>query len=177
MSAFANENPADHIDARIEKLFRNERSGLMRFLARRMGPTDDAHDVLQEAFARLLSSRPPALAERPEAYLQQVVRNVLIDRFRRGQSTPPSDPLWEDNDAALGVEPRQEWAIEASDAMKRYRAVLEELPARTREIFELNRTDELTYQQIAGRYGVTVKAIEYHMSKALQRLHQAFYDE
>ncbi|TCM26153.1 RNA polymerase sigma factor (sigma-70 family) [Novosphingobium sp. ST904] len=61
--------------------------------------------------------------------------------------------------------------------MEKYRRVLGDLPPRTREIFELNRVDALTYHEIAARYGVTVKAIEYHMSKALQHLHQAFYGE
>ena len=165
------------IDVKIEHLFRREHTKLVRYLRRRTDRHEDVQDILQEAFARLLASRPSGLTERPEAYLQRVVRNVLIDRFRRNQTAPAPVPMLDDEDPALGVEPQQSWAIEAEDAMEQYRRALLELPERTREIFELNRAEALTYAEIAARYGVTVKAIEYHVSKAIHHLHQAFYGE
>lgn len=178
MSGASGKAPAAaNVDFTIEKLFRDERRGILRYLSRRVEGQDDAQDVLQEAFVRLVSARPAALVERPEAYLQRIVQNVVIDRFRRSRSQPVTGPLWDDDDAVMSIAPQQSWAIEAEDAMEKYRHVLAELPTRTREIFELNRVDALTYPEIAARYGVTVKAIEYHMSKALQQLHQAFYGE
>lgn len=178
MSRASGKTPAStNIEFTIEKLFRDERRGILRYLSKRVEGQEDAQDVLQEAFVRLVSARPAALAERPEAYLQRIVQNVVIDRFRRSRKLPVTGPIWDDDDAAMSIAPQQSWAIEAEDAMDKYRRVLDELPTRTREIFELNRVHALTYPEIASRYGVTVKAIEYHMSKALQQLHQAFYGE
>ncbi|WP_165913359.1 MULTISPECIES: RNA polymerase sigma factor [unclassified Novosphingobium] len=178
MSGGSGKAPASSsIEFAIEKLFRDERRGILRYLSKRVDGQDDAQDVLQEAFMRLVLAKPAALNERPEAYLQRVVQNVVIDRFRRSRNQPVTGPLWDDDDVAISVAPQQGWALEAEDAMEKYRRVLGDLPPRTREIFELNRVDALTYHEIAARYGVTVKAIEYHMSKALQHLHQAFYGE
>ena len=45
--------------------------------------------------------------------------------------------------------------------------ILEELPARTKEVFLLNRMDGLTYTQLATRFGVSVGTIEKQVSRAL----------
>ena len=47
---------------------------------------------------------------------------------------------------------------------------LEELPERTREIFELNRQEGLKYREIAERLSISVKTVEAHMGKALKAL-------
>ncbi len=45
--------------------------------------------------------------------------------------------------------------------------ILEELPARTKEVFLLNRMDGLTYTQLATRFEVSVGTIEKQVSRAL----------
>ena len=47
---------------------------------------------------------------------------------------------------------------------------LEELPERTREIFELNRQKGLKYREIAEQLSISVKTVEANMGKALKAL-------
>jgi RNA polymerase sigma-70 factor (family 1) len=49
------------------------------------------------------------------------------------------------------------------------------LPAKTREIFLLNREEGLTYSEIAIKLGLSVKTVEYHISKALKILNRMAY--
>jgi RNA polymerase sigma-70 factor (ECF subfamily) len=49
--------------------------------------------------------------------------------------------------------------------------VIERMPPRRREAFLLCRIEELTYAQAGRRMGVTVHAIEKHMSAAMAQLH------
>lgn len=49
------------------------------------------------------------------------------------------------------------------------------LPARQRQVFILNREEGLTYQQIAVQLGISVSAVEKHMSAALRTLRGTMY--
>jgi RNA polymerase sigma-70 factor, ECF subfamily len=47
---------------------------------------------------------------------------------------------------------------------------IEELPEKCREIFLMNRYEQLKYQEIADKLQISVKTVETQMSKALQRM-------
>jgi RNA polymerase sigma-70 factor (ECF subfamily) len=49
-------------------------------------------------------------------------------------------------------------------------AAIRELPEKCREIFTLNRYEDLKYQQIADKLQISVKTVETQMSKALQHM-------
>ena len=57
--------------------------------------------------------------------------------------------------------------MEASDVIRRYEQALAELPARTREVFRLSRQEDLAYEEIAERLGITKRMVKYHLRKAL----------
>ena len=67
----------------LERLYRTQSPRLLRFFARRASD-QDADDLVNDAFVRF--ARAPAVnngdVERPEAFLQQVAKNVLRDRAR-----------------------------------------------------------------------------------------------
>ncbi|MGC4035848.1 MAG: RNA polymerase sigma-70 factor [Chitinophagaceae bacterium] len=60
--------------------------------------------------------------------------------------------------------------INAKDFEKHLRNALLKLPEQCRTVFQLNRMEELTYNEIAKRLNISVKTVEAHMSKALKRL-------
>jgi RNA polymerase sigma-70 factor (ECF subfamily) len=47
-------------------------------------------------------------------------------------------------------------------------SVLGSIPEGSREVFMMNRIEDLKYKDIADRLGISVKAVEKRMSKALQ---------
>lgn len=156
----------------VADLFKRERPRCARRLRPLVRDADDAADLLQDAFERLVSLRRPDALQSPEAYLQRVVRNLVIDRARRAQCRPSNFvPL--DEASLPHVEPLQEQALEANDLMRRYRDAVSALTPRTREVFLLHRVDELTYREIASRLGITVATVEYHISRALVHLDKA----
>lgn len=159
----------------LDRLFRSESPGLARFVRSRLGRDEEVQDLVQEAFACLAAARPSVLHERPEAYLQRIARNLLFTRYRRSATRRTMRHVDLDEAMTVSVPPDQEWAIEADDAQRRYLAVLNDLAPQTREIFLLHRIDGRSYTQIAEHMGLSVKTIEYHMSRALAHLHQAFY--
>jgi RNA polymerase sigma-70 factor (ECF subfamily) len=51
---------------------------------------------------------------------------------------------------------------------------LASIPEGPREVFLMNRIEELSYSEIADRLGLSVKAIEKRMSEALRVLREKF---
>ena len=59
---------------------------------------------------------------------------------------------------------------------ERLKNAIDSLPDVIRESFVMNRIEGLTYKQIAEKEGVTVKAIEYRISKSLTILRELLKD-
>jgi RNA polymerase sigma factor (sigma-70 family) len=155
----------------IEGLFRSQTPQLLRFLARRTNRPEDAADILQEAFLRLtrLITLGPAPA-RPEAYLQQIVSNLLRDASRRRVSR--SEALHGPLDAQPMVDPAPGPValVEARELLCAYEACLLRMRPKTRHIFLLHRRDGLTYAQIAVEAGLSVSGVEKQMMKAIAHI-------
>ena len=64
---------------------RNFRSALVHYFRRRVGSGDEAEDLAQEVFARMLRRGDVAAIDDVRAYLFEIAASVLIDRGRRGK--------------------------------------------------------------------------------------------
>lgn len=64
----------------------------------------------------------------------------------------------------------------SEELRQRIISLINSLPERTREVFELNRLEEKTYQEISDQLGISVKGVEYHISKALKILRENLKD-
>jgi len=137
-------------------------------LLRRTAEREDAADLLQETFLRLIKmASVDALPIRPEAYLQRIASNLLRDRARRSISR--ADDLHEplDEQSLADGRPGPGTVLEIQDLVNQYEAALAKLRPKTREIFLLHRRDGLTYVQIAAEAGLSVSGVEKHMMKAI----------
>lgn len=149
-------------------LYRECAPKLRRRIRGRVGSDDEASDLVQDAFARLLGARPTEGLRAPGAFLNRIVRNLLIDRSRRLSARPPHVPL--DTEAEFAVAPEQAEFIELEQMRRRYRDVVETLPPRMREVFVLHRIDGLSYKQIATRLDISVRTVEWHIAEAIVRI-------
>ena len=60
-----------------------------------------------------------------------------------------------------------EYLLELKEFDKKLQKAIADLPGKCRPVFLMNRIDGMTYRQIAENTGVSVKAVEKQMSKAL----------
>jgi len=149
---------------------------LVRFFRRRGYTPDAAEDGAQEVFVRMLGLGDSAHIDNPEAYLFRVASTVMTDRARRDGVRHASRHESADDLSIAGEEPSPERVLSDRQQLERLRAVLDEMPARRREILMLSRMDGLSYSQLAARYGVTVSAIEKQMMKAIAHMHRRMGD-
>ena len=152
---------------RVDLLYRDQARRLGRRLRAQVGSTEEASDLVQDAFARLLGSRSLDRLRQPEAFLNRIVRNLLIDRSRRAATRPPHSAL---DDVEVPVRADQCDAIELEQMRRRYRELVDALPARMREVFLLHRMEGLGYKEIAARLDISVRTVEWHVAEAIVRI-------
>jgi RNA polymerase sigma factor (sigma-70 family) len=153
---------------RVDLLYRDHASKLTRRLRGRIGSSEEASDLVHDAFARLLGACSLERLREPEAFLNRIVRNLLIDRSRRLATRAQHVEI--DDGLGLAVRPDQSDGIEADQMRQRYREVVATLPARMREVYVLHRVEELSYKEIAARLDISVRTVEWHISEAIVRI-------
>lgn len=157
--------------AAFAAFYRAEQGRLLRYFRTRVG-RDEAPDLVQETFARLLRSGVFERMDNPQAYLTRSARNLLIDRARQQQqSKAVIFPFDEGSDAP--VHPEQTWRIEEADLRRAYGRALRSLSRRTRRVFMMHRMRRMTYMEIAKQLGIGDKGVQHHMSLALTRIRRA----
>jgi RNA polymerase sigma-70 factor (ECF subfamily) len=157
----------------LDMLYRTHRLKLLRFV-RRWSRTDEAPDIIQQLFARVIARATDArpAIEAPDAYLRQAARNLIRSEARTAERRSAHLHVCLDDVPLAGPDPVA--ALEARDALRRFEAAIARLHPRTREIFLAHRIDGFSYGEIAFRTGLSVKTVEKHMSRAIGFLGRQF---
>jgi RNA polymerase sigma factor (sigma-70 family) len=144
-----------------------ERKSLAHYLTGRTGCPATADDLLQEAWLKLNRSQPSESIGNPLAYLHRMATNLAIDdaraNARRLLDPVEIDMLLDIVDEAPGVE--QQTAD--LQALERLKDILEEMPARRRELFLAARVEGQRHKQLAERFGISVRTVELEVHRAL----------
>ncbi len=138
---------------------------LRSYFSRRVSSQQDAADLTQETFLRVLARKSSQPVKKPLHLLFHVARNLLIDRSRRAQSRPAPESLFEDLHASAAASPAR--TTQAADTLEQVQRAIGALPPRCRDVFILNRFEGLSYAEIARRMNISPKTVEKHMAKAL----------
>ncbi|OAN56746.1 RNA polymerase sigma factor [Sphingobium sp. TCM1] len=124
----------------------------------------DSEDLLHDAYVRMA-----ARADRPdneEAFLVRAAFNRARDCYRRERIRGPAT-----GDDAIALlrdgAPLQDEVLMAQARLQRVSEGIDRLPPRTREIFLLQRIDNLKYREIAERLEISQSAVEKHMARAM----------
>ncbi len=147
----------------LDDLYRQHGGWLRSTIGRklRLSPAE-ADDIVQDAYLRI-ARQPPGKIDRPRALLSQIALNLFRDRKRR-EAVRDDHRQSVERAAASGssdhVQSEQETAIEIE------RLVLA-IPDLYRDVFVLSRFRHMTNQQIAEHLGISIKTVEWRMSRAL----------
>lgn len=160
----------------LTQLFHDNRTALKAFLYAKLRNPDDVEEALQDVFLRLHTIAPEAEIAAPRAFLFRIAGNLAIDMLRqqrRLQQRGAGAGAVDINDYAHALgsnEPSSERSLISREVLRRVLERLEALPEKTRRVFIMHRVEGKSYAAIAAQLGVTQKAIEYHMTRALADL-------
>ena len=163
-----NESSSEVFDeAAFRDLYREEAPALVRYFRRQLGSADEAEDLAQEALTHFLRISPATRIQTPQAYLRRIASNLLQDRAERGSTriSRMSVPLIEGLDQPAPSDQHRE--LVGRQELEHFDEILRQLKPRTLEIFLLSRVDGYSYKEIAGRLGMTLFGVKFHMLKAI----------
>ncbi len=140
---------------------------LHRLLARKLGNAEEAREVAQDTFEKLLQQverddirdlRRLCFTVANRLALDVLRRRRTRDRFRT-ERPDGDDPVTDEGDPAR--------VLMGRERLSAVRRSLTKLPTKTRHVFLLHRFESFTYLEIAKNLGLSQKSVEYHMNRAL----------
>jgi RNA polymerase sigma factor (sigma-70 family) len=150
-------------DAVVVNLFRSHNRELSNFLRRRVGQ-QEAEDIAQDAYLRLLRDGNSAELEYPRSYLFRVASNLAIDMTRKAKVRMARHVEDVDFDS-LGTDANGGSGNHAMEMICLQRC-LANLPPMCRNVFLLNRIYGLTYPEIAVRLEISLRTVNRNMIRA-----------
>jgi RNA polymerase sigma-70 factor (ECF subfamily) len=140
---------------------------LLNFFRKRASNPAEVPDLVQQVFLRLAQYHKIGQIQNPEGFIFQTAANVLTDHFRRLAVRAPHACSAEADDAATSSYLTPERVLLGEEALERLVHALKNLPNRTRDVFVLRCFDGLRSAEVAQRMGISVRAVEKHVVKAM----------
>lgn len=134
----------------FEETVTKEKTGLTAFIKSRINSEDDAEDMVQDIFSRLLEGNLIDTIEDMSAWLYRAARNRIIDFYRRRRHSTSLD-----SPDAVQLPAVQGNAL----FWEKFEQALSELPREQREVFELNELSGKTFREIAAETGESINTL------------------
>jgi RNA polymerase sigma factor (sigma-70 family) len=151
---------------------------LFGFVRGKVKSNEDAEDILQEVWYQLTNIGNLSELENIGAWLYQVARNKVTDKFRKKKTASLEDYSFEDIDGTynyknillLDDSNNPELSYFKELFWKEMMLALDELPEAQKEVFLMNEIEDFTLQEIADQKGENIKTIISRKAYAVKHL-------
>lgn len=151
----------------FQSLFHGLAKPLRNFLIYKGSEVGQADDLVQESFIKLWENCKKVLPEKAKSYLFTLASNSFKNEMAHMKVHLKYAKSNTQQDVTIET---PEFKMEENEFKERLEKAISSLPETQREVFLMNRIDKLTYAEIAESLGVSVKAIEKRMGKALKQM-------
>jgi RNA polymerase sigma-70 factor (ECF subfamily) len=150
----------------VARTFERFRTPLLRYLTDLLSRRDEAEDLVQETYLRLMQIENIEVG-RVRALIFKVATNLAFDRFRQRRARGPhgDDEQLADLPANL---PAPDRVVALEQGIEIVKRTLLDLKPRCRQAFLLRTSAELGYDEIAKRLGISRRTAEREMQHALE---------
>jgi len=140
---------------------------LIKFLQRRLRVNEDAQDVAQETYIRMMKYEGANDIRSASSMLFRIAANVACDLERSSRCRQAKHHIPIDDAELVADQPSIERTLTAEKQFSRVSGAIDELPPKCKRVFLLSRVRGMTYPEIAKHCGISVKMVEKHISRAL----------
>lgn len=156
----------DH--AAFDQLYRSAYAPVYRFIYLRVKSKDDAEDITQDVFTKMLHARPQSTSESGSLlpYLFTVARNAVIDWSRKKRPLYDDDALATVADGAVSAETQ----FDTDADIARVLVGLAKLSEAEEAVLTLRYLNGLTTKEVADLLGKSEEAIRQALSRGLRHL-------
>jgi RNA polymerase sigma-70 factor (ECF subfamily) len=157
-----------NIDA-FESMFHAEYQGLVTYLARMVGTTWDAEELVQGMFVQLWERRTTfAPRTSVRTYLYGAARHAALNHFRAARRPPPPAGT-----GHAGASSLADVEVELRDLERAAVTAMLALPPRAREVWTLHREQGLTVPEIASHLGISPNTVKTQLARSLVAIREA----
>lgn len=144
------------------EVFEAEESPLLRFACGLVGQRQTAEDLVQDAFLKLHKHWEEV--SQPRAWLFQCVRNLALNHIRDHRRETELDPDKDTRSESAGPEQ----LLGRLEAVGTLQWLVAEMDPEDRELIALKYGEDLKYQQISQRTGLSVGNVGYKLHHLLR---------
>ncbi|MGC4011222.1 MAG: sigma-70 family RNA polymerase sigma factor [Pseudomonas sp.] len=154
------------LHAAVSELYQHHHGWLQGWLHRRLDCHEQAADLAQDTFTRLLGSRRVLDAREPRAYLTTIAKGLMINWFQRQSLERAYLEALAGLPEELAPSPEQRYLV--LETLHEIDALLARLPDPVRQAFLLSQIEGLKYEAIAQRLGVSLGSVKRYMQQAFR---------
>lgn len=149
----------------VERLFREHNQALIQFLMGRCRSYQEAREVAQEAYVRLLSLDQPDAVSYLRSFLFRTAANIAIDRQRREAVHDHATRLPAFHDFVDLLTPERE--LLGKEALSRLQRIVAAMPPKCREAFVLNQFYGKDFATVAAQLSISESMVRKYVTRAL----------
>ncbi|HEX2921855.1 MAG TPA: sigma-70 family RNA polymerase sigma factor [Bacteroidales bacterium] len=127
------------------------------------GDMQAAEDITQETFMKVWEKRSSINTDTIVPLLYKISKNLFLNTVDHSKVKVK---FLADYQMAMFSEPA-DYDLEIKDFDLKLQKAISDLDEKSRTVFLMNRIDEFTYSQISENLGLSVKAVEKRMTKAI----------
>jgi RNA polymerase sigma-70 factor, ECF subfamily len=156
----------------FELLFKSHFKGMVLLANRYVKDFDSAKEIAQDSFVSLWEKKETIDTSKPvKSYLTTIVYNKSLN-YLRDHKKFNRELLQAENLFPFISGSESDDEVISGELKNKIESAINELPEKCREVFQLNRFQDMKYQQIADFLNISVKTVEAQMSKALKHMRE-----
>lgn len=159
-------------ESTFKQIFEKVGPLLKNYLYYKSGDREGSEDLMQIAFCKLWEKCKKVPPSSAKAFLFKVATNSFLNSVEKKKVRLA---FKQNANASTSNNETPEFQIEYHEYKNKVEQAINELPEGQREVFLLNRMDKMTYAEIAEALGISVKAVEKRMHKAIVKLRQVIH--
>lgn len=151
---------------------------LFGFVRGKVKTTEDAEDIIQDVWYQLSNLTNVQDVENVGAWIYQVARNKVTDRYRKKTTDSLENYAYSDEDGEFNFKDILLLDDSNNPELGHFKELfweelmdaLDELPSNQRDVFVLNELEDFTLQEIADQKGENIKTIISRKGYAVKHL-------
>ena len=162
-----------HDDERAFKALYHLYSGrLLGYLKKLSGTEDFALEILQETFVRVWNNRSRIDPEKPfRSYLFSIAANLVYDLYRKAARDKKLRAALQNSYVSYICDHPEE-SVYSEENTRLLREAIQALPPKRREIFQLIKLEERSYDEVSKLLKVSTSTINDHIVKATKSIRE-----
>jgi len=150
----------------FKKLFEMHFTQVRNYVFYRSGNTELATDIAQDTFLKIWEKQNSVQKDKVKGLLYKIANDLFITHYRKEKRSFDFFNHYIFDKETHSPEEEMDFV----QLKENYKKALDRMQEKQRTVFLMSRVEDLKYSEIAEMVGISVKAVEKRMKKALEYL-------